>query len=314
MSDIVISAFCISYNHGKYIARAIEGVVSQQCSYKFEFIISDDCSKDDTASIIREYAAKYPDIIKPILNNKNVGMQRNYLQALYACQGKYVAFLEGDDFWIDPLKLQKQADFLEQNPDFSFCFSDVDVIDELNVSHTFYPPFEKDVYTLSDMVLNRMNIIPTPTIFLRNILPRRMPDFYFEGLSGDIIVALMLADKGKAKFMSEKMAVFRNHAGGITKNPEYIARQEQSLKNTFAAMNRYFDFRYNDIFRQRLLDMAKEELIFGAREKKGKAKWQHYVQKFPQYIKYSKGVNLKEVLYFHAILFFPSILKKVAAK
>lgn len=313
MSDIVISAFCISYNHGKYIADTIEGVINQKCGYKFEFIISDDCSKDNTADIIRDYAARYPDIIKPILNTKNIGPQQNFLQALYACQGKYLALVEGDDYWIDPYKLQKQADFLEQNPDFSFCFSDVEIIDELKVPFDLFPPFEKDVYTIGDIILSRMNLVPTPTIFMRNILPRQMPDFYFKGLSGDIILQLMLADKGNAKFMNEKMAAFRNHAGGITKTPEFIARYEQSLKDTFLAMDNYLDHRHSDLFRQRFLNMAKEDLIFGARDKKGRARWQHYLQKFPQYLKYSKGVNLKEVLYFHAILFFPSMLKKVAA-
>jgi len=107
MEDTVISICTLTYNHEKFISKAIESALEQKCSYKIEMIISDDCSTDNTVEIIKEYAAKYPGIIKPIFNAKNLGPKKNNVQCLTACTGKYIAGLEGDDYWTDTYKLHK---------------------------------------------------------------------------------------------------------------------------------------------------------------------------------------------------------------
>ena len=111
----MVSVSLICYNQKDYISKAIDSVLMQKTTFPYEIVLADDCSTDGTADICAEYAQKYPDIIKYLPRKKNVGCVRNYLENYKRCTGKYVSYLEGDDFFIDPYKLQKQFDFLENN-------------------------------------------------------------------------------------------------------------------------------------------------------------------------------------------------------
>ncbi|HPD39860.1 MAG TPA: glycosyltransferase, partial [Mesotoga infera] len=126
----LVSVFMITYNHEKYIAQAIESALMQKTDFNYEIVIGEDCSTDRTREIVVDYANRYPEIIKPILHENNVGAKANSESVRKACIGKYVAILEGDDYWIDPLKLQKQVDFLESHPHFSVCFTRAVDVDE----------------------------------------------------------------------------------------------------------------------------------------------------------------------------------------
>jgi glycosyltransferase involved in cell wall biosynthesis len=108
----------ITYNHEKYIREAIEGVLMQQTDFDFELVIGEDCSTDSTRKICLEYQRQYPEKIKLLLPSQNMGMMPNFIATLQACQGQYIALCDGDDYWTDPLKLQKQVEFLEKNPDY----------------------------------------------------------------------------------------------------------------------------------------------------------------------------------------------------
>ena len=118
----IVSVITITYNHEPYIAKTIEGVLMQQVNFPMEFIIAEDCSTDNTRDICIQYAEIYPQFIKLIISDTNVGAVANERSAMKAAKGRYIAFCEGDDYWTDPLKLQKQVDFLEKNPDYSVCF------------------------------------------------------------------------------------------------------------------------------------------------------------------------------------------------
>ncbi len=118
-NDIKVSVMVLAYNHGKYIREALESMVCQRTNFKYEIVIGEDCSTDNTRKIIMEYYEKYPDVIVPLFRKKNLGATRNLTSTLHHCCGEYVAFLECDDFWTDPLKLQKQADFLDLHPDYA---------------------------------------------------------------------------------------------------------------------------------------------------------------------------------------------------
>ena len=118
----LLSIVTITYNHEQYIRQCIEGVLAQKTSFPIEFIIADDCSTDETKSICEEYAKNNPDIIRLISSSANVGAVENEQRALLAAKGKYIATCEGDDYWTDPLKLQKQVDFMAAHPDYSVCF------------------------------------------------------------------------------------------------------------------------------------------------------------------------------------------------
>ena len=120
----LVSIQCLVYNHEPYLRQCLDSFVMQKTNFKFEAIVHDDVSTDGSAAIIREYAEKYPDIIKPIFETENQFSKRDgSIQRIMtlACRGKYIAFCEGDDYWTDPMKLQKQVDFMEANPEYSFC-------------------------------------------------------------------------------------------------------------------------------------------------------------------------------------------------
>lgn len=118
----LLSVVTITYNHAPYIRKCIEGVLMQQVNFPMEFIIADDCSTDGTRLVCEAYAAKYPNLIRLAFTERNVGAVENEQRAFISAKGKYIATCEGDDYWTDPLKLQKQVDFLESHPDFSVCF------------------------------------------------------------------------------------------------------------------------------------------------------------------------------------------------
>ena len=122
MQEPLLSIVTITYNHEPYIAKTIEGVLMQQVKFPIELIIAEDCSTDGTRSICQQYAEQYPDLIRLITSESNVGAIANERRAMLAARGKYIALCEGDDYWTDPLKLQKQVDFLEAHPDYSVTF------------------------------------------------------------------------------------------------------------------------------------------------------------------------------------------------
>ena len=117
----------VTYNHRPFIAQAIEGVLQQKTNFPFELVIGEDCSTDGTREIVDEYQKKYPNIIRVVTSEKNVGMKKNGLRTVQACRGKYLAFCDGDDYWQSPLKLQKQADYLESHPECGLVYSSYDV-------------------------------------------------------------------------------------------------------------------------------------------------------------------------------------------
>lgn len=143
-SEVLVSVFMITYNHENYIEHAIEGVLMQKTSFPIELIIGEDCSTDNTRKIVREYEGRYTEIIKAQYPEKNRGMNNNFLTVLQSARGKYIALCEGDDYWTDPLKLQKQVDFLEANPEYSLC---VGGFKEFNI----YTEETKDIIRIPDV-------------------------------------------------------------------------------------------------------------------------------------------------------------------
>ena len=127
MTEPLVSARMITYNHAPYIARAIEGVLQQKTNFPFELVIGEDCSTDGTREIVFEYQKKYPDIIRVITSDSNVGSKKNGHRTSQACRGKYIAYCEGDDCWHHPGKLQKQVDYMESHPACGLVYSSYDV-------------------------------------------------------------------------------------------------------------------------------------------------------------------------------------------
>ena len=133
MGNKKVSVVIATYNQEKYIRHTLESVVSQKINFEIEVLVGDDCSTDGTAAIVREFAEKYPDIIVPFIREKNLGMGGNIADLVFRTSGEYVAFIEGDDYWIDNHKLQKQVDFLDSHPDYVACFGLCQIVDENEV-------------------------------------------------------------------------------------------------------------------------------------------------------------------------------------
>ena len=309
-----VSVCVITYNQAGLIKKTLDSILAQKTDFEYELIIANDCSPDNTDAIVQEYIHAHPvgKRIKYFKQEKNLGVTPNFIFALQQCAGKYVALCEGDDYWIDPLKLQKQADFMESHPDFSMCFADVEVLDEIGTAMPDkYPRHDSDVYTFEDIILSPRCIMPTATLLFRNILPQPPPSFLYSALSGDIATQLLLTDKGKAKHFPEKMAAWRNHSGGITKTQHHIDNGDAALRRLFIDINKYFNYKYDRVISRRLLEMSKVSLIYGSRNCKGIEKAKHYLRNFPIYMGYSFkcGINIKEIIYYHMVLFFPQALK-----
>ncbi len=122
MNEVIVSACIISYNHEDFIGKCLDGALKQKVNFNYEIVVCVDKSTDNTLRICEEYQEKYPQTIKLYPRENNLGMIGNWIQSISDCQGKYIALCEGDDYWTDPLKLQKQVDILEANPRLSGCF------------------------------------------------------------------------------------------------------------------------------------------------------------------------------------------------
>lgn len=217
----IVSVKMITYNHEPYIAQAIEGVVRQETEFPFELIIGEDCSTDGTMAIVLEYQKKYPEIIRVVTSNKNVGAKKNGYRTTKACRGKYIAFCEGDDYWTDPLKLQKQVDFLEVNHDYGLVYTDFTTIDENNneIYDPFYVTWQKPRFFSGDTFweLLKRNFIPTLTVVVRNKLIQLLAgDVANKWFVMDCWYWLNIAYNSKTKYFNFKTAKYRRHNRGLT--------------------------------------------------------------------------------------------------
>jgi len=208
---------CITYNHEPYIRDALEGFVMQKTDFPFVAIVHDDASTDGTAAIIREYAEKYPDIIKPIYETENQYSKRDGSLGRImnkACEetgAKYIAFCEGDDYWIDPLKLQKQVDFLESHPDYGMVYSDFNILDQttgrLHPSQFKNNPkkFLKNYPDVATFVLRKGYVAPPSWMFRREL----NPDNRILSLDGTYVYFTHFLATTKVYVFDETMVTYR---------------------------------------------------------------------------------------------------------
>jgi glycosyltransferase involved in cell wall biosynthesis len=217
MSKPKVSVCMIVYNHEKYIEEAIRGVLIQQTNFDIEFILANDASKDKTHEIICKLAIDTEKISFKYFNHKeNLGMIPNFVFALKECTGKYIALCEGDDYWTDPLKLQKQVDYMEVNLDYSICFHrvkllmDNKLIPDISIEKR-YNKIEKLPASINDL-LEKGNFIHTPSVLFRNQLTQ-FPIEFANSTVGDYFLYIILAQKGFVKRLDDCMAVYRTNVG-----------------------------------------------------------------------------------------------------
>lgn len=215
MSLPLLSICCTTYNQEKYVTQAIEGFLIQETTFPIEIIIHDDASTDNTVNIIKSFAEK-DDRIVTILQEENQYSQNNKPWNNYVfpkAKGKYIALCEGDDYWTDPLKLQKQVDFLEANPDYGLCFHNVNV---LNMFDDTFTPDNYSNNSLEDSTINdlvKKNYINTLSVVLRNDF--KLQPYFNEFKSGDWPLYVIQIKDRRIKRLNEIMGVYRVHDGGV---------------------------------------------------------------------------------------------------
>lgn len=209
----LLSVCIITYNHEQYISQALDSVLMQQVNFPIEIVIGEDCSTDNTGAICYDYSCKHP-TIKLLGNRENLGMVNNFLRTSKACSGKYIAMLEGDDYWTDPCKLQKQVDFLEVNPDFVLCFHDkTHQEDGIIVRESVYD-FTEDSYFVQQEVFAAR--ILTVTVVFRNILDKHpFPEVFRSLPLYDFSAWAYLSLFGKSAYLHFKGAMYRIHADSV---------------------------------------------------------------------------------------------------
>ena len=234
-----------------FIVEAIESVLMQKTSFNYELVIGEDCSTDKTREICENYARDYPKIIRLLTSSDNLGMNKNFIRTLESLKGKYVALLEGDDYWTDPLKLQKQVDFLEGNNDYSICFHKAQVLD--SVSGTYKKQFTPKVNSKTTIFdLARCNYIHTPTVVYRKNFQKLPPNFSQLTL-GDYPLHMLNAQYGNIKCINREMAVYRVHSGGVWSNRSSLNRIKGMLSVQEQIID-WFDEDVREILYQSILE------------------------------------------------------------
>lgn len=215
--EVKVSVVIITYNHAEYIQEAIESILNQKTEFDFEFIISNDCSTDETDAIINKFIFGHEkgNMIRYFNHTHNLGMMANFTFALSKCLGKYIAFCDGDDYWIDPLKLQKQFILMESNPSLSACYHKIKWV--FTYPTTVDPNLEsnegdKDIYTIND-ILDRGWFIRSCSMFFKNL---KLPKDFETLIVGDYPLHVLLAFKGDIAFLNECMGVYRINNKGFS--------------------------------------------------------------------------------------------------
>lgn len=232
----LVSISCITYNHEPYIMQTLDGFLMQKTRFPFEVLIHDDASTDRTADIIREYEKKFPKIIKPIYQKENQYSKGN--RAILAsfvyprAKGKYIALCEGDDYWIDENKLQKQVDFMEQNPDVGLTYSKVKMLN--NKQNEFFSVWGKEKNCFAELI--QENQIPTLSVCMRkDILLQYIKDVApgtKNWLMGDYPMWLYFIHVSKVKFFDEITGVYRTLENSASHSTN-VLKQINFLKSTY---------------------------------------------------------------------------------
>ncbi len=225
-TDPMVSICMAAYNHEGFIAKAIESVMMQETDFPIELVIGEDCSPDATREICERYAAKYPDRINLLPSETNYGMSKNGIRIMNNCRGKYIAILDGDDFWSDPHKLQMQVEFLENNPDYGLIHTDVDPVDDSGTpieaeSVEYRRQNHKEGYVFFNM-LSGFNFINSCTALFRHDLLKTdassLEKYWF---AYDFWYWQRVAMHSKVYYLNKKTACYRMHQGGITNTAQF---------------------------------------------------------------------------------------------
>ena len=246
-----VSIMLITYNHEKYIAQALESVLMQETEYDYEINVIEDCSTDKTQEVVARYVEKYPGIVKPYFNAKNIGYkvtQKNTFRGLQTLTGDYFAILEGDDYWSSPHRLQTQVAFLEAHPDFAICAGNTVKIyeDGSREPHRYNYWGPQDDASLEDVI--RLNpAFHNAGVLFRNVYRGSFPQYFASKRSCDIFFMIAHAQYGKVRHIDEDVAVYRAHGGGRFSTRSKIDEWVFDIDN-LRSYYRWFHYRHGLAF------------------------------------------------------------------
>jgi glycosyltransferase involved in cell wall biosynthesis len=246
-----VSVTIITYNQKNFIGKAIDSALMQETTFPVEILVGDDCSTDGTRDIIRDYEARYPGRVIGVLHNRNMGKNGgiNCLETLKRTKGEYWAIMDGDDYWTDPLKLQKEADYLDAHPECSMVFHNARVtFEDGSPSYLLNGPAMKPFYTVDDLVgEEEIWFMATSSQMYRNIIPE-YPTWFRESSSGDIPRLILKAKLGNIGYIPDVMSVYRKNRAGASYHDN--ERDEVFLRNRiemYSNINRELNYKYNRV-------------------------------------------------------------------
>jgi glycosyltransferase involved in cell wall biosynthesis len=248
-----VSVHLITYNQERYIRQALASALMQETTFPFEVVVGDDQSQDGTSAILREMQAAHPERVRLLPADRHLGMFENGIRTYHACQGEYVAILEGDDFWLWPDKLQRQVEFLDRHPECAVCFHDALVVYEgRDEEHTYCRHDQRAFSTLEDLL--HENFLPTSATMFRNRLIDVFPAWLSELLYGDWVLHIMHARHGAIGYIDEVLSVYRRHAKGVWTGAPTEARLRSEL-TMYTRVNELLDFRFDALIRGKIQEL-----------------------------------------------------------
>jgi glycosyltransferase involved in cell wall biosynthesis len=214
---VKVSVCIITYNHASYLRDCLDGAVNQKFDGNFEIVISDDCSTDNTLDICYEYQELYPDLIRVLRHDENMGMTRNWYEAIQACKGEFIAICEGDDYWVDTNKINSQYNYMLNNFKCNITFHDVLIKGSLKPISFYFKYPTRSKLNFKHVLLNHQ--IPTCSMMIRKAaLVNNIPSVFLKFPVCDIPLQLLLVQNGYAYHMKNNFAVYRINGGSITNN------------------------------------------------------------------------------------------------
>lgn len=257
MSEVMLSVVMTTYNHESYIAEAIESVLRQRTSFTIEIVVGEDCSTDRTAEIVEGYRRRYPDIIRIVTSKSNVGWRANYRRTIAAARGRYIALLDGDDYYTDDEKLERQVSLLEQESEIGMCYTRSERRDERG-GCSIYP--EGACTTTLEAMLKR-NPAENCTVVARRALVEQYyaeirPDQHPEWLTDDLPMWLWFAAKSRYAAIDKPMAVHRVLTYSVSHSPDY--RRKIAFCDSLSNISLWYDSVYNNSQMRHSLQRAKQ--------------------------------------------------------
>ena len=246
-----LSVLVLTYNHEKYIRQALDSVIMQQQDFEVEVIIADDFSQDSTREIARQYDAQFHNV-RLLPAERNIGITKNIRRGMAACRGKYIAMIEGDDFWISPKKLSIVARFLDNHPECSFCFHRLIKYDETSDTASVHPvietPEDFSLFTASDLARgNFIGGLSTCT-YRREVIDNLDPELWKLKVR-EWPFNIVVAQQGPCAYLPDLLSIYRAHRGGIY-SKKTLAEQTEILLEIMESYNKYLDFKFDAEFKE----------------------------------------------------------------